>query len=187
MSPSALRAIVLTVLTASCSELPATPSPPSGPVVVFGHVLDFATGAVIGGIGIQFGAQPLITDAQGGFTVALPVGNYTMRVDGEPFAALVLVRGPWTRGDFLAHAGTCASRYGAITDRITGRPIVGARVGSATSGQDGWYRVDYGCNGCGACGTTALAVSASGYASRSILLGRGVSFVQRLDIELDRQ
>jgi hypothetical protein len=190
MRRRALGASVLTVLSWSCSEPPSppsTPSPPSGPAVVFGRVLDFATGAGVAAIGIQFGPQPLVTAADGGFTVSLPVGDYTMRVDGEPFAALVLVRGPWTRGDFLAHAGTCASRYGAVTDHSTGRPIAGAAVGSGTSANDGWYRVDYGCNGCGSCGTAVLTVSASGYASRSFVLGRGVAYVQRLDVELDRQ
>jgi len=51
---------------------------------------------------------------------------------------------------------------------------------------DGWYRNDGGCSGCGACTTTYLSVSANGYVSKSQVLGRGYSEVQRLDLPLDR-
>ena len=153
-----------------------------------GRVIDFASGSGVAAAGITFGEQRLVANLNGEFKATVPIGNYRMRVDGEQFEAVVFVRGPWTRGDFLARGGDCGSRYGSATDRRTLRPIAGAKVnGSAVTGSDGWYRSDYGCESCLPCNTAILSVSAPRYREFSRTLGRGVRDVQRLDIELDPQ
>ena len=58
----------------------------------------------------------------------VPVGDYEMRVEGEANIGTVLVRGSWSRGDFLTGGGTCASRHGAIVSARTGQQAVGRGV-----------------------------------------------------------
>ncbi len=175
----------LVTLCGACSKSSAAPTPITGPVDVHGRVTDFVSGLGIEGIQVEIGSQHLVTDANGAYVVTIPVGNYELRVEGEQLSAFVMVRGPWTRGDFLARAPTgCTSRYGAVTDRETGRPIAGATVRGTRTGADGWYRADEGCSGCGVCGTTNLVASAPGYEEYSVLGGRGLRDVVRWDVEL---
>src|SRR4051812_10805261 len=153
-----LLAMALALSSAACGD--PTPTAPSGPLTITGRVIDFTTGAPLANVGLQFGAQRLVTDEQGLYRVTVVQGNYTLRVDAEPIAATVLVRGPWTRGDFFARGAGCGSRYGNVTDAASGTPIVGASIGRASSAPDGWYRLDGGCGSCGACNTTVFTVSA---------------------------
>jgi hypothetical protein len=82
-----------------------------------------------------------------------------------------------------------------ITDAGTKKPVSEATVliplvnATTTSGSDGWYRIDLGCPEDGRRGfnTNDLRVEHPSYVSISSLLGRGVSGVERLDVELQRK
>jgi hypothetical protein len=77
----------------------------------------------------------------------------------------------WSEGAFKPIAGVSVSLGGA----------------PATTGADGWYRIDLGCPTCGLAGfnTTFLSVTRSGYTPVDQVQGRGVSGVRRADVALE--
>lgn len=179
----------LFAIVVACSS-PSEPTPPTGPFTIAGRVTDFGTGTGVSGLQIRVGTEEATTDAGGNYNVRVDRGEYQVRLPpSDAFLGVIVVGGPWTRGDVYVNGGVCAVRYGAVTDHNTGRPIRGATIGSgqATTDANGWYRVDYyGCSGsCGNCGTSVLEVKAAGYKDATFILGRGVAGVQRLDVHLD--
>lgn len=187
----AALAFLLAIVVVACnSPSEPTPTPPPGPFTIAGRVTDFGTGNGVSGLQIRVGTEEATTDAGGNYTVHLDRGDYQVRLPpSDTYLGVIVVGGPWTRGDVYVNGGVCAVRYGAVTDHKTGRPIRGATIdsGQTTTDASGWYRVDYyGCSGsCGFCGTSVLLVKAVGYKDVSQLLGRGVARVERLDIHLD--
>jgi len=116
---------------------------------------------------------------------------YSISVDGAVVGRGLVTGRPTYRGDLLVHGGTCISRYGALTDAGTLRPVAGATISlgrSTTSEADGWYRIDLGCPEINRGGnTTFMTVEHPRYVSRSVGVGRGVFGVQRIDLDLVRR
>lgn len=56
------------------------------------------------------------------------------------------------------------------------------------TGSDGWYRIDLGCDidPLGNFGTALIYVSHPSYPEFSRVVGRGIHFVNRIDVELQR-
>jgi hypothetical protein len=185
-NPARLACVIALLGGWSCRS---SPTMPSGPMTFSGRIIDYATGASVPNVSLRIGDEAVVAGATGTYTATVPVGTYKVSIDGQPKSTGIDVRGPWTRGDFLVNGGSCRARYGQITDSFSGRPIAGAMVALNTrmvTDADGWYRQDGGCLNCSPCNTTDIAVSAKGYVSKSLLLGRGYSDVLRLDIPLDR-
>jgi hypothetical protein len=171
-----------------------------GPRHVQGRVTDFASSAGLAGVPVDFvadGTGPRFqttTDANGGYVIDLPAGRLGVRVDGQVAGELAIhVGGPAYRGDLLGHAAEhCKSRYGVVTDAVTFRPVEGASIrlgsGRAVTGADGWYRMDYGCvyDPYNNTGTALVYASHPAYRDFSQVVGRGILWVNRLDIELQR-
>ena len=187
-----LALAVLVLLAAGCDR-----QAPSGPsrVGVSGRVVDFASGVGVPGGAVAFGEMTAMTDANGRYTIEhLTSGQYEPRVDGV-WMGQSRVTGPAYRADFLAHPGTCVSRYGTLADARTRNPVVGATVrfvgpglsDSTVSGSDGWYRIDLGCpaNGLVGFNTTMIAASHPQYLDASQSVGRGVGGATRLDLDLE--
>jgi hypothetical protein len=187
MGATRLACVIGLLGACSCRS---SPMMPTGPMAVSGHIIDYSSGASVPNVTFRLGDQQFVSDVTGAYAATLLVARYTITVEGERDTSGGMdVRGPWTRGDLLVHGGACRARYGQISDSFSGHPIAGATVslnGKLTTDSDGWYLSDGGCSGCGACNTTYIYVSANGYVSKSQLLGRGYSEVQRLDIPLDR-
>jgi hypothetical protein len=196
-----LASLVLCVSACSGNDDRATaPSrTPGGLRPVSGRVTDFATGAPLPNVALAFGTdvqaldRATRTDASGQFSMAVPAGPITGAMDGIVVAHLVVpAGGPRYRGDLLGNGGTCVSRYGLITDAITFQPVPGAtvRLGGLqmVTGSDGWYRLDLGCdlNPVNNFGTASIYVSHPGYREFSRVVGRGIHFVNRLDVDLVR-
>jgi hypothetical protein len=186
-----LSITMLILLAAACGGQ-KTPVEPSGVAVVSGHVVDFEAGVGISGVTVAFGETTAVTGAGGSYTLALPIGGlYEPLVDGAP-AGTSRVTATY-RGDFLVRPGTCISRYGTLSDRRTLRPVSGATVSlggqKVMSGPDGWYRVDLGCPSDGLIGfnTTFISASHPDYMDQSQVVGRGVSGVSRVDLELQKR
>jgi hypothetical protein len=157
---------------------------------VTGRVADFLSGAGVPGAAVRFGAATAVTDSAGSYTIALPgIGPYEATVDGV-IVGSGHVTGPGYRGDFLVRPGACISRYGTIVSARTGRPVTDAKVSltgvEVRSGSDGWYRVDLGCPAGGptSFGTTIMFVTHPEYFDRAQVVGRGVSGVFRIDLQL---
>ena len=160
--------------------------------------MDFRTQAGLSGVVVRFVGESAAvdtratTDASGSYAISVPViGLSTVSVDGVSVGT-VRVTGRASRGDLLLDSGTCISRYGALTDARTWRPVAGATVslggGTAISAADGWYRIDLGCpqsNPPG--GTTFMRVTHPNYAPRDQVVGRGIQGVRRIDLDLERQ
>ena len=172
---------------------------PDGLHRVQGRVTDFASGAPLANAALAFGAdvgaldRRTNTDASGGFAIALPAGRITGAIDGVIVAELVVYDGgPPPPGDLLANGGTCVSRYGVVSDAATFQPVAGAtvRLGgrSMVTGRDGWYRIDLGCdlNPIDNFGTAIMTVTHPAYRDRTRVVGRGIHFVNRLDLDLVR-
>jgi hypothetical protein len=200
-------AVTVVLLAAGCGR---SPSEPTGGVRVSGHVLAFTTNTGVPGATVTFDpsegvfngatqvpspvATATVTDASGFYSIVVPaVGRYWTWVDGA-MTGRNYVAGSGYRGDLLVRAGTtCVARYGTITEAGKKRPVSGATVliipsndAHATSGSDGWYRIDLGCpaNGLYGFNTTFLSIKHPGYADFSTTLGRGVGGLMRLDVEL---
>jgi hypothetical protein len=189
----------LLVASLSCGGSPLESTPPApggdlgGTLRVSGQVLDFFTGASVPGVTVAFGDATGMTNAAGLYSIPLAsTGTYYPKVDG---VAVGISRFPGAsyRGDLFVHTGTCVSRYGTIADMGGHRPIAGATVsllGKKTlTGTDGWYRLDFDCPADAWVGfnTTFLYVSHPDYAEASQVVGRGVSQVSRLDVEMQRK
>ena len=176
------------VLCLACGHSASSPS--ASDVDVVGRVLDFPTGVGVSGVGVSIGEQRATTTGTGSYTIRLPIGDYVVNIDGELTPQAMMVRGPWTHGDFYVNGGACGCRYGNIVDAVTRRPLAGVAVtgGSTTvlTDADGWYRTDGGCGPCGTCNTAILTTDKSGYKPFSQVLGRGFRDVRRLDIALEK-
>jgi hypothetical protein len=59
--------------------------------------------------------------------------------------------------------------------------------GRAVTDAGGWYRIDLGCTGPIGLGTTVLIVLHPSYLQGVRPVGRGISGVQRLDVDLERR
>jgi Carboxypeptidase regulatory-like domain len=187
-----LALAVLVLLAAGCDR--QAPSGPSS-VGVSGRVVDFASGVGVPGATVAFGDMTAMTDANGRYTIEhLTSGQYEPRVDGV-WMGQSRVTGPKYRADFLAHPGTCVSRYGTVADARTRNPVAGATVrfvgpglsDSTVSEPDGWYRIDLGCpaNGFVGLNTTSIVASHPRYLDASQSVGRGVGGATRLDLDLE--
>ena len=180
------------------------PETPTGPtdlgstaktVALRGTVRDFATSAPRSGLQLQFtngdtsATTTATTDTSGVYAATVSTaGAYTAQTSNAVIGFL-LVSGPTYAGDMWVDSGTCRSRYGALTDSRTLRPIAGATVSilerSTTSGSDGSYRLDLGCGPTANVSTTSMAITHNAYQRRDVGLGRGVQDVVRLDLALD--
>jgi hypothetical protein len=100
-----------------------------------------------------------------------------------------------TETTLLVNPGTCAARYGYVYDAVTRTPIAGVRVtraGTATTGADGYYRIDIGCvqrDGLyWGIGTTTISASHPAYQGAFELDGRreatSYSGIRRVDFAL---
>lgn len=189
-------------VTASACGTDAATAPsrtPDGLRPVQGRVTDFASGAPLAHAAIAFGTdvqaldRRTTTNADGVFSLVLPAGRFSGAVNGAIVAELAVHQGgPPPRGDLLANGGTCVSRYGVVTDTATFQPVSGAtvRLGGRTmvTGADGWYRIDLGCdlNPINNSNTATIAVTHPAYSDLSRVVGRGIHFVNRLDLDLVR-
>lgn len=202
MTPArTLALLLLSIGACACgsTEEPLAPSTgerairssaaPLNPVRFSGRVLDWSSGAGVPATSVELGGVHVVTDADGRYTMTLPVpGAYDPIVAGLSVGASH-VFGASYRGDFLANSGTCVSRYGTIVSARTALPIDGAAValGAArtTTGADGWYRIDLGCpaNGQGF-NPTSFTVTKPGYAQWTELETRGVFLAVRIDVQL---
>jgi hypothetical protein len=166
-------------------------------VAVVGRVLDYRSQAALAGASVHFSSDAQLGDAvattrpDGTYQTTLPApGSFTISV-GNAYVGTGLVPRSSYRGDLFVDGGTCISRYGVLADARTQAPVVGAVVSlgeaTATSGSEGWYRIDLGCPATGAIGfnTTFLTVTHPRYTTASAVVGRGISGVRRLDINLE--
>jgi hypothetical protein len=156
-------------------------------------VTTFTSGAPTAGSLVQFVGGPdtgvATSDPGGDYVMELPApGTYTVTVDGVA-AGFSEVRDAGYRGDLLVDDGACTSRYGTVTDAVTARPVAGVTLSlppgtSVTSGPDGWYRIDIGCEPSQRFNTTFISASHPSYVPLQRVVGRGVRHVLRLDLVL---
>ena len=182
-----LGAVFILLGVTSCSS----PTKPSSPVqssptqIVSGQLIDLATGAPVAGRQFRFGPQQIVTDGNGRYSIEVATGDYSFGLDsGE--AGWISARYSPTKGDVFVNIGNCQGRYGVVFDLSTGRPIAGAQMfltRSATTGADGWYRLDAGC-GQTFFNTTFLLANAPGYQDYGQGMGRYVNSFIRQDIGL---
>jgi hypothetical protein len=117
-------------------------------------------------------------------------GVFNVSIGGAR-AGTAIVKGSSYRGDLFTDPVECAVRYGTLTDARTGLPVAGATVNvgtglRATSAADGWYVLDFGCPGATrGLGTVVMGVAHRNYQQRSVVLGRGVFYALRLDLDLE--
>jgi len=195
----ALGVALALVAAAACGRKsptePSDPTPPAGPVTIRGAVRDFTTGMPRGAARLQFTADSggavttALANASGVYEITVPaVGSYTVLRD-DVYAGTLQVTGPSYAGDLLLDTGTCVSRYGVLTDARTTRPVAGATVAlpqqAVTSGVDGSYRIDLGCEPNFSFSTSFITVTHPAYQQRQQVVGRGVHNVVRLDLVLE--
>jgi hypothetical protein len=185
------------LLAGACDESPFGPSETD--VRFSGLVLDYLAETPVPGAVVRFAEDPFTPQApfvettaagDGRYVLTVPrTGVFTVLIDGL-IAGTARVNGGGYRGDLFRRSGNCISRYGLIIDAVTLRPVRGATVtlvNRMTTDADGWYRLDLGCPevvfpG----GTTVLTVTHPNYENRSVVVGRGVAGVLRLDVDLQR-
>jgi len=160
-----------------------------GPMAVSGHIIDYSSGASVPNVAFRLGDQQFVSDVTGASAAPLLVGRYTIvsKVSGTSRAqSMSVARGP------VATCLSTAVRAAPATDRSLTRSLATHRRSNSCAERQaddrfGWMVFERRrMLGCGACNTTYIYVSANGYVSKSQLLGRGYSEVQRLDIPLDR-
>jgi hypothetical protein len=184
---------------------PSSPTPP--PSIVSGIVLDFQTAKPIPGAVVAFaidagpGGGPLgatetaVADANGRYSLTEPPA----RANGAGYRFFVNDKHVGTgyprstnyRADLAVDKGLCVTRYGMVLDSTTYLPIAGATALNlsnrvmATTGQDGWYQIDWGC-GVGYVGfnTTWHIMSHPNYTSKNFATGRGIIGLYREDVIL---
>jgi hypothetical protein len=119
----------------------------------------------------------------------VPAGEHGVSIDDETLG-IVNLKDRNYRGDFYVRIAGCVGRYGTVVDSRTRRPVSGATVsvggGTASTDQNGWFRLDLGCRGepCIGFNTAFLSISHPSYESGSFVAGRGVCGIRRLDHEL---
>lgn len=161
-------------------------------VFVHGRVREFQTGNLLAGASVQFEGLPAVsTNAEGAYSIWLNApGHSTVRVSSR--YQQVIVTSARFDGDLsIDSANACVARYGHVLDDSTGEPIAGATVAlvgrQTTSAADGSYRLEVSCaTNTWGFNTTFITASQAGYSQRGIVVGRGVSNVERLDISLIR-
>jgi hypothetical protein len=172
----------------------------SGTRHVEGRVIDYRSGAGLGGVAVGFGRSNLavdtqaMSDAAGHFAIDLAPGDNVAFLDGVLAGTIkVRVGGPGFRGDLIGGGGTCMTRYGVVTDAQTFQPVAGATVhlGGSTivTGADGWWRLDFFCPDdpdAATGGSVFMSVSHPSYREFAGIIGRGLRGVRRLDLELQR-
>jgi hypothetical protein len=189
---------VLTAVACACGTSPSAPTA-TGPIVS-GLVLDFQTNAIVSGVTVGFGiisssgatsiVGQSVTDGSGSYRMSLSAGRYLVFADNAS-VGLALVRSGVNRTDLLVHPNGCIVRYGTIADSSTGRPLAGATVSlvrvTGTSGSDGTYRLDFGCQTGLWSNSICISVTRAGYQDACVPMGRGenLSGVLRQDVDLD--
>jgi hypothetical protein len=194
----------LIVITCGCGDRqqPTAPmEPTTGPMSVRGRIVDFNSQTAVPGARVVFAhyAQSgaltedtsAISDANGAYVAQLAApGTFLALVDGS-FAGSARITGRAYHGELFVNGGPCVARYGTIADARTLRPVAGAAVvvggGSAVTDVDGWYRIDLGCSGSIGFNTAILTVAHTDYLTTARTVGRGISGVERLDIDLYRR
>jgi len=171
-------------------------------ITVSGTVRDFATNAGVAGATVLYLTESAnltmpnccvtaVTDAAGSYALTLSAqGSYIVFVDGQSIGIAGVVKDAAYRGDVFVHAGTCISRYGTVADSSRQRVVSGATVSlagkTAVTGSDGWYRIDFNCPATVFPGnTTFMTVSDPDYVTKTVVVGRGVNGVERLDVFID--
>lgn len=179
------------------SESNAPPGPSGTGIRFTGRVVDYVTQSAAAAAAVvftdaQFGPSQTTTNADGQYVLTVPrTGVFSVAVEGV-VAGTARVNGTAYVGDLLIHRGTCAARYGLAIDSRTLRPIEGAAVTlsgrTVITGADGWYRLDLSCpDVIMPAGTTVISVMHPDYQWRQQVVGRGVSGVRRLDLDLQRR
>jgi hypothetical protein len=179
--------ILLGLTSCSSPSEPSSVAQASPTQIVSGQIIDFVTGAPLPGRQFRFDTQQIVTDANGRYSIEVATGDHSVRLDSGETGSISARYSP-TKGDVFANIGNCQGRYGVVFDLSTGRPIAGAKVSltrSATTGTDGWYRVDSGC-GQTYFNTTFFVTDAPGYQRYSEFMGRYVNGLVRQDIGLKR-
>jgi hypothetical protein len=192
---------VVSGLTLAACDNESSVTGPSSRQSVRGRVLDYLTQQPVAGAVVRFTFDVTqqqyhaTTNISGSYELpGAPLGRHTVMVNEEP-VGLTEVTGTSYRGDLFVNWGTCVAKYGAVVDARSLRPVAGATVsigigtpglGSATTGPDGWYRIDMGCpaSGCVAFNTTLLHVTHPNYAPGDTVVGRGVCRVGRRDVKM---
>ena len=189
---------VLLLPVASCGGSPVESSPAApgdlAPTPGFsGQVQDFSTGAGVPGVTVAFGDSSVVTSTAGRYSIPITaIATYYPTIDGKPVGTSH-VTGQSYRGDFFVRTGTCVGRYGTVSDQTSHNAISGVTLSlggkTTVSGPDGWYRLDHGCPPEGWIGFNTIFIYAShpDYADTSLVVGRGISAVVRLDIEMLRK
>jgi hypothetical protein len=166
-------------------------------VPVSGRVLEFAANTPVPNATVVFSGPTTtttVTRTDGSYTLVIPrIGIFNLLVDGRPIGS-TRVTGSEYRGDLLVNPGICVARYGTVTDAQTRRPLSDASIyllgRIATTGADGWYRLDFGCPtdtlfpGVVGGNTTFYYVGHPKYSPVQQGAGRGVARVRREDFEL---
>jgi hypothetical protein len=177
--------ILLGLASCSSPSEPSSPAQSSPTQIVSGQIIDLATGAPLPGRQFKFDTQQIVTDESGRYSIEVAAGDHSFRLDSGEAGSISARHSP-TRGDVFANIRNCQGRYGVVFDVSTGRPIAGATVsltGGATTGADGWYRIDAGC-GQTYFNTTMFVANARGYEGFSQYMGRYVDSLIRQDIGL---
>ena len=194
---AAALTFVVSLLTLACGD--GVTSPTANGNTLNGSVMSFPSGAPVAAATVSFrsfaGTETLVqatTDSAGRYSVTLPIrGELVAAVNGIGSNSLRLTAAS-ARGDLYVGTGFCIARYGAVTDERDGRPIRGASVTlsgvTSTTQSDGWYVIDLGCPPTAPLfgGTTIMYASRDGYERGGVVVGRGVSGVQRMDMTLRR-
>ena len=186
--------ICLASVSCGSSTPQSSPAAPSGDLGgtlrVSGQVREYATNAGVGGVTVAFGDGSAVTNADGTYSISLAsIGTYYPTIDAQRVGTSHVTSASY-RGDFLVRPGTCVARYGTVSDPVTHTAVSGAMVslgGKMTgSGVDGWYRLDYGCPSEGWVGFNTILMYAShpDYGDTSVIVGRGIAGVARLDIQM---
>ncbi len=194
---AALVAAGIALIGWGCGGSSAAPS--STAPFVAGQVLDFQTNAGVSGANVVFadpsntttivGLGHAATGSGGSYQMSVPTGHYAIYVDNT-YGGQAIVRTGANRADLLVHAAGCVVRYGTIADGATGRPLAGAAVSlvgvSGTSGSDGTFRLNLGCQTGLWSNTICLLVTQSGYQDACVPMGRGENLtgVIRQDVDL---
>lgn len=168
-------------------------------IPIQGRVMDFASRAAVPGVSVEFrpdfdaAGTSAVTDVDGRYDISVSSADFlTVFADGK-FLGEARARRSAYRGNLLINGGTCVARYGTLADARTGAPVANAsvEVGGRTSisGSDGWYFVDLGCPASGTIGfnTAFLTVTHPAYVTAQAPAGRGISGVNRQDLELERR